>query len=145
MPLFSRSDRPTVDELREIALFAELSDDDLNGVSRLAKKSTATAGTVLIDQGRFGDSFYVLSSGQGLVYINDVYVASVGPNTAVGETALVERRPRNATVIAETDMVVAEFGVAEFNTLLDDYPTARLRIMELLNARLRENVTRDQS
>jgi len=145
MPLFARSDRPTIDELREIALFAELSDDELDGVARLASKSIVTAGTTLIDQGRFGDSFYVLSSGQGLVYINDVYVASVGPNTAVGETALVERRPRNATVIAETDLVVAEFGVAEFNELLEKYPTARLRIMELLNARLRENVTRDQS
>lgn len=144
MPLFSRSDRPSPEDLRGIALFADLSDDELTGVARLAEKKIITAGSTLIDQGRFGDSFFVLSSGQASVYMNDTYIASVGPDAAVGEMALVERRPRNASIVAETDLVVAEFGIEDFNTLLDEYPTARLRVMELLNARLRENVIRDQ-
>lgn len=145
MPLFSRGDRPDVDELRSITLFADLEDDQLQDIAKLAERRELSAGDMIIDQGDYGDSFFVIVKGRGLVYIGETYVASVGPDSAVGETSLVERRPRNASVVAEDDMVVAEFGVNEFNKLLDRYPTARLRILELLNARLRENVQRDEA
>ena len=141
MPLF-RGERPEADDLRNVPLFAELSDDELDDIAKLARKRSLTQGEILIDQGRVGDSFYVISDGRALVYIGDNYVAAVGPDSAVGETALVEHRPRNATVVAEADMEVAEFGVKEFNKLLDRYPTARLRVLEMLNARVRENVER---
>jgi len=142
MALFPHGDYPDPAELRSVELFADLSDDELSGVARLATRRELTAGDLLIDQGRVGDSFFVISEGRALVYIGDDFVASVGSRSAVGETALVEHRPRNASVIAETDMVVAEFGVNEFHKLLDRYPTARLRIMELLNSRVRENLER---
>lgn len=139
MALFSRGERPDPADLRQVALFAGLSDDELDGVARLAKRREIAAGEVLIDQGRVGDSFYLISEGRALVYIGEQYVTSVGPTSAVGEAALIEHRPRNASVVAESDMVVAEFGVDEFNRMLEWYPTTRLRILELLNARLREN------
>ena len=114
MPLFSRGSHPEADDLREIELFAGLSDDELANIARLAIRREVDAGDILIDQGRVGDSFFLIAEGQALIYINDQFVTSVGPNSAVGETALVEHRPRNATVVAEGNMVVAEFGVKEF-------------------------------
>ena len=61
----------------------------------------------------------------------------------VGEMALVEHRPRNASVSAETDMVLVSFGTAEFHKLLDRSPNAKERVLTLLNARLRDNQERE--
>jgi len=142
MGLFSRADRPDVEDLRSIALFASLTDDELAAVAKLAVRKEVAADEVLIDQGRFGDSFYVISEGRANVYMNGDYLASVGPDSAVGEASLLEHRPRNASVVAEQDMVVAEFGLTEFNKLLDNFPSARIRIAELLSARVKENTER---
>lgn len=140
MGLFSRSNRPEPDELAEIHLFADLGSDELAAVAKLAVRREVTAGEIFIEQGRFGDSFFVIAEGRALVFVGGAYVAAVGAGSAVGEIALVERLPRNATVQAETSMVLAEFGIAEFRTLLEEFPSANLRINELLNRRLRENL-----
>ncbi len=71
------------------------------------------------------------------------YVASVGAGTMVGEMALLEHRPRNATVIAETPMVLVSFGTKEFRTILDDNPDLRERVHALLVARERDNNARN--
>ena len=57
--------------------------------------------------------------------------------------SLVEHRPRNASVSAETDMVLVSFGTAEFRKLLDQSPNANERVQALLNARLRANEARE--
>jgi CRP-like cAMP-binding protein len=144
MGLFSRSHHPDPEILADIPLFAGLEPSEVAEVAHMAERREIKAGETLIEQGRFGDSFYVIAEGQAAVYIGADYATTVGEGSAVGEMALVERRPRNATVIAETDMVVAEFGIDKFRKLLDRYPTANLRINELLNRRLRENIERGE-
>lgn len=143
MALFSRGERADPELLASTALFDGLPEDDLGAVAKLAKKRTVDKGETLIDQGRYGQSFYVIAEGSAAIYAGEEYVTSVGPATAVGEMALVEHRPRSASVVAESELVVAEFGIPEFNKLMDRYPTTRLRVMELLNARLAENIERE--
>ena len=86
---------------------------------------------------------FVISEGRAAVYINDEFVTTVDAPTAIGEMAIAERRPRNATVIAETPMVLAKFEVDDFRKLLSRYPTTELRVQELLTKRLRENTQRN--
>lgn len=140
MRLFSRGEKLDPRELPTVPLFVGLDDDEIAAIAHMANRREVAKGEKLIEQGRFGDSFYVVASGEAMVYIADQYVASVGEGSAIGEMALIEHRPRNATVVAETDMVVAEFGVRDFLKLLEDYPSANLRINELLNRRLAENL-----
>jgi len=124
-------------------MFAGLSGDEVAAVAKLGTERSVASGDMLIEQGRFGTEFFVIAEGQALIYINDMYVSSVGEGSVVGEMALIERRPRNATVVAETDLTVAVFGLDEFRTVLDRYPTANLRVREVLNRRLRENSDRE--
>lgn len=142
MGLFSRGEKIDAKELPTVPLFVGLDDDEIQAIANMAQRREVDKGEKLIEQGRFGDSFYIVASGEAMVYIADQYVASIGEGSAIGEMALIEHRPRNATVIAETDMVLAEFSVKEFLKLLDRYPTANLRINELLNRRLAENLER---
>ena len=143
MGLFSRGDKVDPDELPAIPLFVGMADDEIAAIAHMAHRREVAPGEKLIEQGRFGESFYVIASGTAGVYIAEEYVASVGEGSAVGEMSLLEHRPRNATVIAQSDMVVAEFSIKDFNKLLDTYPSANLRVHELLNRRLAENIERE--
>jgi CRP-like cAMP-binding protein len=51
--------------------------------------------------------------------------------------ALVEHKPRNATVVADTPMRLLAFDTKHFKTLLEEMPKAHDRVMETLAARLR--------
>jgi CRP-like cAMP-binding protein len=59
----------------------------------------------------------------------------------IGEMALIEHRPRNASVIAETPMRLIAFDTKAFKTLLEEMPKAHDRVMEVLAARLKTNTS----
>ncbi|HPU40271.1 MAG TPA: cyclic nucleotide-binding domain-containing protein, partial [Microthrixaceae bacterium] len=79
---------------------------------------------------------YLIVEGQASVYVRGEHVATSGPGSMVGEMSLIDHRPRTATVVADTGMVLLRFGIAEFRTLLDEEPKASERIMTELRSRL---------
>ena len=74
--------------------------------------------------------------------VKDQHIATLGPGSMVGEMALLEHRPRIATVVAETRMRLLGLDTRSFRALLDEMPKASQRVMSLLNARLQENAQR---
>jgi len=131
--------------LAKVSFFEGFDQEQLEAVSRLGERVTLKAGSLLIDQGRVGDRCYVIASGRAAVTIRGEFVTSVGPETMVGEMALVGHRPRSAAVHAETDMELVSFGNDDFRKLLEQSPETYQRVMELLARRLEENRQRDQS
>lgn len=127
------------EKLRGVTFFDGFSDDELQRVAELADDVEAETGAVLVDQGRVGQECYVILDGQAGVYASGEHIATVGPGMMVGEMALVEHRPRNATVVAETPMHLLAFDTRHFKQLLSEMPKANDRVMELLAARLQEN------
>src|SRR5262249_18831293 len=61
------------------------------------------AGDVVMYQGEYGDSFYVVEEGKLEVFVDGHQVRSLGPNDFFGELALLADTPRTATVRATTD------------------------------------------
>lgn len=128
-----------VAKLKGVAFFDGFSDDELTRVAALADDVDAETGAVLMDQGRVGQECYVILEGHAGVYVADEHLASIGPGSMVGEMALIEHRPRMATVVAETPMKLIVFDTAHFKTLLQEMPKAHDRVMELLANRLKAN------
>jgi CRP/FNR family transcriptional regulator, cyclic AMP receptor protein len=126
-------------QLGKVSFFEGFSAEELARVASLAEEVVAEKGAVLIDQGRVGLECYVILEGQAGVYVSGDHVATNGPGSMIGEMALVEHRPRNATVVAETDMVLIAFDTKAFKTLLEEMPLAHDRVMVLLASRLKEN------
>lgn len=141
--MFGRRDKLDTDWLAGVDFFEGFAKPELEAVAALGDRVDVTAGTELIDQGRVGDVCYVIVDGRAAVHIRGEFVTTVGPGTMVGEMALVEHRPRNATVTAETDMTLVSFGNSEFAKLLAKSPTTYDRVVAMLNDRLRENQARD--
>jgi CRP/FNR family cyclic AMP-dependent transcriptional regulator len=126
-----------IEDLRRAAFFDGFSDGDLERVAALAEPTVAEQGALLIDQGRVGLECYVILRGQAGIYVGGEHVATLGPGSMVGEMALIEHRPRNASVVAETAMRLLAFDPRAFKRLLEEMPKAHDRVIALLLARMR--------
>ena len=129
----------TVDDLRHIALFAQMTDKDLQRLAELGQPVEAEAGAILIDQGDVGVECFLVLEGEAGVLSAGHHVATLAAGSVVGEMALIGHRPRNASVVAQTPMRLLSFDIAAFKRLLDDMPQARKYIFDLLEARAAEN------
>ena len=142
--MFGRNDKLDTEWLATVGFFDGFTKPELEAVASLGERVDIESGSQLIDQGRVGDVCYVIVTGSAAVHIRGEFVTSVGPGTMVGEMALVEHRPRNATVTAENDMTLVGFGTTEFAKLLARSPNTQDRVMTMLNDRLTANEERDQ-
>lgn len=129
----------TIDDLRHIALFAKMSNADLQEVAALGEPVDTEPGAVLIDQGDVGLECFLVLEGEAGISSGGEHLVTIGPGSIVGEMALVDHRPRNASVVAQTPMRLLAFDIAAFKRLLEDMPLARDHIYALLEARTAEN------
>jgi CRP-like cAMP-binding protein len=143
--MFHHKDDDRVDPalLGEVSFFADLDQAHLDAVSKLGHRREVAGGTAFVEQGRYGLACYVIAAGHADVYIGSDWVATIGPGSVVGEMALIEHRPRNATVVASDEMVLVEFGIEEFKKFLKANPSAESQVLATLNQRIRENTERN--
>lgn len=143
--MFGRNNKLDTGWLAGVALFDGFSQEQLAQVAELGERVDADTGAELIDQGRYGDHCYVVVEGTADVLMNGEYVTSVGAGSMIGEMALLEHRPRSASVIAGTEMVLVSFNVKAFQALLEANPVAKERVMALLSKRISDNQARREA
>lgn len=123
--------------LAQVPLFAACSKGDLRILARHLEVVQCAAGTELIRQGDVGDSFIVLFSGRGSVWHGRRKVDSFGPGEHVGELSLLDSAPRDATVMADTDVVIGVLGARVFRAILREAPSISDKLLRALARRLR--------
>ena len=106
--------------LREVGLFASLSDRDIKRLAEALKKRTFSEGDVILAEGKGGVGFYVISDGTVEYSVDGERVGSGGPGDYFGEAALIEDGPRSATVTAATDVTVYGMTPWEFRALVEE-------------------------
>src|SRR5450759_346936 len=109
-----------VDHLKQVPLFAACSRKDLQLVARRAEDVRVAAGATIVNEGDDGNEFFVILDGAASVSRQGRKIATLGPGSGFGELALLENAPRNATVVADTDMELVVLGQREFAGLLDE-------------------------
>ena len=129
----------TVDDLRHIALFAQMTEAELERVAALGEPVDAEPGAILIDQGDVGVECFLVLEGEAGIFSGGQHVATISAGAVVGEMALIGHKPRNATVTAQTPMRLLAFNISSFKKLLEEMPAAQKYIFELLETRAREN------
>jgi CRP-like cAMP-binding protein len=132
----ARSD-PFVAHLGAVPLFSALSKRDLQAVAKQAEQVHAPAGKAIVTEGAAGADFFVILDGRARVERHGTRVAELGPGGFFGDLALLDRAPRNASVIAETDMELAKLGQRAFDHLLDTVPGFAKKLLAGLARRLR--------
>jgi CRP/FNR family transcriptional regulator, cyclic AMP receptor protein len=125
-------------DLSKIWLFSTSSNKDLRTIRRALEEVTVPAGRVLCEQGTIGREFFFIVSGEASVRRNKRKVASLGPGQYFGELALLDRRPRSATVVSDTEMNLLVLGQRQFNGVLDAVPALSRKMMAAMATRLRD-------
>jgi CRP-like cAMP-binding protein len=130
------------DQLANVPLFSALSKRDLQRVAKASDEVPIEAGRTLVEQGRTGHEFFLILEGEAVVRRNNRKVATLGPGEYFGELAILDRGPRSASVVANTDMRVLVLGQREFVGVLDSIPGMSSKLLTTMAQRLREADTR---
>jgi CRP/FNR family transcriptional regulator, cyclic AMP receptor protein len=131
-------DRHTwIDErLAAVPLFEGLSKKQLRRISSLMTRIDRPAGQVLTTEGQPGFEFFIVFEGEVEVRQGEQVIATRRPGEYVGEIALVDRRPRTATVVATTPVSVEVLSRREFVSLLAEVPELSEQIVATMARRL---------
>ena len=124
--------------LARIPLFQNLSPKQLAAVDSLVTTVDVASGRELIHQGDVGREFMLVVEGEAEVRRDGTLVAGCGPGDFFGEMALLLDRPRNASVVAVTDMTIEVIDRQDFRSLLDQYPEIYAPLLEATAERLAE-------
>jgi len=124
-----------VELLRGVPLFAALDDRSLQAIALLAHERDAKAGEVLMREGEPGDEFMVIVEGTVHVAREGHEVRSMIAGGFLGEVALVEHAPRNATATCVTACRLLVLRHFEFDRLLAAFPDVRTRVLAAMGRR----------
>ncbi len=118
--------RQRVGALDWIALFAPLTNVLRERIAIELYTEEVAAGEVVIYQGEYGDSFYIVESGTLDVRVDGRHVRSLGPGDFFGGIALMHNTTRTATVHATSDCRLRVLPRRAFLTILTGFdPTAK--------------------
>jgi signal transduction histidine kinase len=129
-----------LDELRQVPLFADLSEEDLDRLYQMAETISTQPGELLFEEGTPGDTLYVILDGELEVTKRqggqDVVLATRRAGEFIGEMSLLEQAPRSASVRTLRNSRLLVISQAAFETLLSCSPSAHLRILRTVTSRL---------
>jgi CRP/FNR family cyclic AMP-dependent transcriptional regulator len=126
-------------DLSKIWLFSTSSAKDIRTIRKALEEVIVPAGRMLTEQGTIGREFFLIVEGQASVKRNNRKVATLGPGQYFGELALLDRRPRSASVISDTEMELLVLGQRQFNAVLDAVPALSRKLLAATATRLRES------
>ncbi len=130
------------DFLNKIPLFADLPDDDLRHLCHMVEEVRLSPGEELFAEGSPGDRAYVVKEGQLEILKasggREVLLTVSGPGKVIGELALLEQKPRMATVRARTESVLLVIHKEQFDHMLSTSASAAATMFYTVVQRLRE-------
>jgi signal transduction histidine kinase len=131
----------TLDEVRRVPLFADLSEEDLEQLYEMAKTISIHPGELVFEEGAPGDALYVILDGELEITKRqggqDVVLAVRRAGEFIGEMSLLEHTPRSASVRALHESRLLMISQAAFETLLSCSPSAHLTMLRAVTSRLR--------
>jgi|SRR5438270_8357557 len=129
--------RRDADLLARVPLFAGLPKRHLRGLAAIAREQRFDEDETVAEEGKPGDDFYVIVSGQAKVLRGRRVLRRLTPGDFFGEIALLDEGPRTASVVAETPLKVLAINRKPFQAALRREPSIVLKMLEELAGRLR--------
>src|SRR5207302_10579623 len=123
--------------LKAIPIFSDLSEEEANRLAAFATETSVADGQILMKQGDFSTELIAIQEGTADVIQNGNKVASLKEGDLIGEMGLLERRPRNADVIATSPMRVMKLTHWEIRRMSEE---TLERIKEIVEKRRQDGV-----
>jgi len=126
------------ERLRQIPLFARLSDDDRVRLGEWFTDDEVAPGHHFVYEGSAGYMFFVIEEGRAVVTQGGEVVAQLGPGDVFGEMAFFGDGHRRADVVAETQVRVLVMFGTRFRELQTELPDVAAGLERLVRDRARE-------
>ncbi len=125
-----------IDHLEKIPLFAGLNRKELRFLAQMSSEASVHEGSVLVKQGEIGQEAMIIESGSAEVRKDGKKLDDLGPGDFFGEMSLINHMPRNADVVATSDMNLLVMNSREFSSVLAEYPEVAVKILKTVVKRL---------
>jgi CRP/FNR family transcriptional regulator, cyclic AMP receptor protein len=123
--------------LKKIPLFSHLSPEEAHRLAAFATETSIADGQILMKQGDYSTELIAIEEGSADVLRDGEKVASLKDGDLIGEMGLLDRRPRNADVIATSPMRVIKLTHWEIRRMSEDTVN---RIKEIIKQRQNQGV-----
>jgi CRP-like cAMP-binding protein len=125
-----------IQDVRNVPLFTELSEEQLIELANWFHVQNVSEGRKLVGEGAPGYTFFVLMEGAAVVTADGNQLAMLGAGDFFGEIAILGDGRRTATVTStEPARLLTMFGT-EFRRLEAEHPEIAARIKEAMQARV---------
>jgi len=128
-----------VEHLKKVPIFSRLPARELEHIARSLKERSYEPGSVIVKEGDPGLGFFLITQGRVAVSHRDHTIRELGPGEFFGEMALMEERPRSATVTAKERTQCLQLVRWDFRALLKQNPDLAVQMLEVVVQRLREH------
>ena len=132
----SRMANPSPELLRNVGLFSALDEKDLESLAAEFSERRFAAGSKVAMEGESGLMFFVVESGELQVDVHGEAVSTIGSGGSFGEIALIDRRPRTATVTAISDVKAYGLPVFVFRPYVEARPQVAWKLLEAMADRV---------
>jgi CRP-like cAMP-binding protein len=131
------AERPKALDLKSVWLFSSCTASELRRIRGSLDEVVVPPGKMLVEEGRVGLELFLIVSGTASVVRGGKRVATLGPGGYFGELALLDRKPRSASVISDTEMDVLVLSQRQFNSVLQAAPTISRKLLAAMAERVR--------
>jgi CRP-like cAMP-binding protein len=134
-------------KLRSMPMFADLSTEDVDALSRLVRLRCFPKGAFIINQHEAGGCMYLLVSGRVKVTLaspdgKELVLNYLEAPAHFGEMSLVDAEPRSADVVSMSDVEVLALDARDLAAAIRLQPRLAMSLIATLSVRLRQTISR---
>ena len=126
------------DALKQVPLFQGLSSRDLKHLAKQMREDVFPPDAKIVEEGDTTGRLFVILDGTAKVVIGGKTRRRMGAGSLIGELSTIDRGPRTATIVAESEVRTASLSSASFLSLLQENWTAARTVLTTLATRVRE-------
>ena len=128
--------------LKTLPLFDQLGEEEICSLSSRVSLKTYPKNTILVSEGDETDSLFIIDTGKVKIYLSDeegkeVIINILEDGDYFGEVALLDSKPRSASVMTLEEGRLWLISKKDFETWLLQYPQIALLLLRDISKRLR--------
>jgi CRP/FNR family transcriptional regulator, cyclic AMP receptor protein len=124
------ADPDTTQLLKDVPLFSDLNDKELEQVAESMKRRQFSAGQEIAREGESGVGFFVIEDGNAKVTVHGEEKRRLGPGDYFGEIALIAQSARTASVTAESDLTAHGMTFWDFRPLVEGNSSIAWKLLQ---------------
>ncbi|HVS27997.1 MAG TPA: cyclic nucleotide-binding domain-containing protein [Solirubrobacteraceae bacterium] len=121
--------------MKRIPLFASVPEDQLSAIAPFVQEVSVSEGHRIVNEGDYSHHFIAIEEGTADVMREDQVVATLGPGDFFGESGVVEKERRNASVVATSPMRLITMTTWELKRMDRRIPEAAAQIRKAIEER----------